>query len=232
MSTPYDHASFETRRKILRWMIHNVGFRFLAKVDRVEGLEHLPAEGPALLMYNHIAFSDPVVILGKMPRNVVPIAKVEAYRIPLWGIFPKLWGVIPVRREEVDRKAIKDSLDVLNAGEVILIAPEGTRNETLQEGKEGIAYLALKANAPIVPVAVSGTKGFPTWHLSRWKGPGAVVKLGRAFRYRQIDRRQQRANLRKMTDEAMYALAALLPEDLRGVYADLEKATTDTIEYI
>ncbi len=229
--SPYDHESFQFQRNILRWMIRHIGFRFLAKIEGIEGVENIPSEGPAILIYNHIAFVDPVVIMGLLPRNVVPIAKAESYNEPIWGIFPKLWDSIPVRRDEVDRGALRAMLNVLQAGETILIAPEGTRNENLQEGKEGVAYLAIKSSAPVVPVAVYGTKGFPSINPKRWREEGATVRVGRPFRFRETPDRVGLEHLRKMTDEAMYILAELLPEHLRGVYSDLGKATQETIVF-
>src|SRR3989304_2949288 len=86
----YDHARHEPVRRVLRWLITHIGWRFLARIDyaRIAGLEHLPATGPAILMINHIAFVDPIIVLGNLPRNIVPMAKVEVYRIPVMGIFP------------------------------------------------------------------------------------------------------------------------------------------------
>ncbi len=229
--SPYDHESLQFQRNILRWMMRHIGFRFLAKVEGIEGVENIPSEGPAILIYNHIAFIDPVVIMGLLPRNVVPLAKAESYDEPIWGIFPKLWDVIPVRRDGLDRGAIRSALNILRAGETLLIAPEGTRNENLQEGKEGVAYLAIKSRAPVVPVAVYGTKGFPSFSPKRWREEGATVRVGKPFWFRETPDRVDLENLRKMTDEAMYILAELLPENLRGVYSDLGKATQDTIVY-
>ena len=105
-SLSYDHASFELRRRFLRFLIRNIGFTLLAKLDHVEGLEHIPSTGPAILMINHIAMIDPIVVMHVIPRNIVPMAKIEVYNYPFIGIFPRIWGVIPVRREEVDRRAI------------------------------------------------------------------------------------------------------------------------------
>jgi len=117
----YNHARHEPVRRVLRWMVTNIGWRVFARIDpsRISGLENLPAAGPAILMINHIAFIDPIVVLGNLPRNIVPMAKAEAYRLPVWGIFPRLWDVIPVHREELDRRALERALDVLGAGEVI-----------------------------------------------------------------------------------------------------------------
>jgi 1-acyl-sn-glycerol-3-phosphate acyltransferase len=228
----YNHAQGENRRRFLRFLIRVIGFNFLVRLERVEGLENIPVSGPAILMINHIAFVDSLVVLHLVPRNIVPMAKVEVYNYPIVGIFPHLWGVIPVRREEVDRRAIQFALDVLKAGEIILVAPEATRGTQLQQGKLGAAYLASRSGAPIIPVAIEGTEGFPTLPTSkRWRGPGVQVKFGRPFNFRMGETRQTREQLRQMTDEAMYVLAAMLPERQRGVYADLSKATHETIEY-
>jgi len=226
----YNHAQHEPMRRVLRWLITNIGFRFLAKVERVEGVENLPAMGSAILMINHIAFVDPIVVLGNLPRNIVPMAKIEAYSLPVVGIFPWLWDVIPVRRGEVDRRAIEQALAVLKAGEVVLVAPEAHRGPALRQGLEGIAYLAHKAEAPIVPVAIEGTEGVIKLGLKRASDPGARVRLGRPFRFKPQGPRPARAALRQMTDEAMYRLAAMLPEQRRGFYADLSKATMEYID--
>ena len=232
-SKGYEHARWETRRRVLRFLIRNIGFTLLAKVDHVEGVENVPSQGPAILMINHINFVDPFVVLNLLPRNIVPMAKVEVYNYPIVGIFPRIYGVIPVQREEFDRRAIQGALEVLQAGEIILVAPEAHRGPELRQGKEGVAYLATRAGAPIVPVAIDGTIGFPSLpFLPRWRSPGARVKFGEPFRFKTFGKRAGREMLRQMTDEAMYILAALLPEYRRGVYSDLSCATRETIEWV
>lgn len=226
----YAHARYETRRKISRFLLKTIGFTLFAKIDHVEGIENVPREGPAILMINHINFIDPFVVLNSLPRNIVPMAKVEVYSYPVVGIFPRLYGVIPVQREEIDRQAIQGALEVLKAGEVILVAPEAHRGPELRQGKEGIAYLATRSEAPVVPVAIDGTIGFPSFPLlPRWRQSGAAVKFGNAFRFDSQGERADREMLRLMTDEAMYVLAAMLPEYRRGFYSDLTCATRHTI---
>jgi len=226
----YDHAKWERNRRFLRFLIRVIGFNFLVRLGKVEGLENIPAKGPAILMINHIAFVDPIVVLHVIPRHIVPLAKVEVYEYPFIGIFPRMWGVVPVRREEFDRRAIQGALDVLRAGEIILVAPEATRSPQLQEGKEGVAYLASRSGAPIIPVAIEGSEGFPTLPFKkRWRGPKVQVRFGHPFCFLAGKERLQRDQLRKMTDEAMYLLAAMLPEHRRGVYADLSQATQETL---
>lgn len=229
----YNHAAWEKNRRFLRFLIRVIGFNLLVKLDSVDGVENVPANGPAILMINHIAFIDPIAVLHLLPRNIVPMAKIEVYDYPLIGIFPRLWGVVPVRREEIDRRALQNALDILASGEIILIAPEATRSPQLQAGKEGVAYLASRSGAPVIPVAIEGTEGFPTIRYSkRWYGPGVRIQFGRPFRFKTNLQRPDRQALRLMTDEAMYQLASMLPEHRRGVYADLSRATQQTIEFI
>jgi len=228
---PYDHGRWEARRRVLRWLLSQIGFRLLLKVERVDGLENLPAVGPAILMINHIAFVDPIVVLGCVPRNIVPLAKEEVLHYPLIGLLPHLWGVIPIRRGEVDRQALLRALQVLQAGEVILVAPEGTRSPRLRRGREGVAYLAHQSGAPVVPVAIDGTEGFPSLSPARRRRPGAVIRLGRPFRFRRFEGRPSREQMRRMADEAMYVLARMLAEDRRGYYSDLSAATAHTLDF-
>ncbi|MBN1148606.1 MAG: 1-acyl-sn-glycerol-3-phosphate acyltransferase [Anaerolineales bacterium] len=229
----YNHARFERRRRFLRFLLKHVGLPLLAKMDHAEGLEDVPEQGAAILMINHIAFVDPIIVLHFVPRNIVPMAKIEVYEYPVVGILPKIWGVIPVRRQEVDRKAIQQAFDVLRAGEIVLVAPEATRSPQLRRGKEGVAYLASRTETPIIPVAIQGTQGFPALrYTAPWRGPGALVRFGKPFLYRSELRRADRDQLRVMTDEAMYVLAAMLPPEQRGVYADLSQATQNTLEWL
>ncbi|MFQ5942188.1 MAG: lysophospholipid acyltransferase family protein [Anaerolineales bacterium] len=228
----YNHSRFEGRRKVLRWLIHEIGYRLLAKLGRAENVDNLPASGSAIVIFNHIAFIDPIVVLSVLPRNVIPLARHDVFAIPGWGIFPRLWDVIPVRRDEVDRQALRKALAVLEAGEVLLVAPEGTRHPSLQSAKAGLAYLAIKSGAPIVPVAIDGTEGYPTLIVGKHDLAPVNIRVGRPFKYRELKGQRDRDRLRKMTDEAMYVLAGMLPRERRGVYSDLSRATTDTIEML
>lgn len=228
----YDHSHYELRRRVIRYLLRIIGFSLFARIDHAEGVENVPAQGSAIMMINHINFVDPFVVMNLLPRNIIPMAKIEVYSYPIVGIFPRIYGVIPVQREEFDRRAVQGAMEVLKAGEIILVAPEAHRGPELRQGKEGIAYLATRANAPIVPVAIDGTIGYPTTPLShRWREPGARVKFGAPFRFK-TKQRAGREMLRLMTDEAMYILAGMLPEYRRGFYSDLSLATQETIEWV
>ncbi len=229
----YNHAEWETKRNVLRWLLRVIGLPLLARVDSVEGVENVPTEGSAIIMINHMSFIDPFVVANPLPRNLVALAKVEVYNYPVVGIIPKLLGVIPVKRNEVDRHAVQSCLEVLRADEMILLAPEGTRGPALRQGLEGVAYLASRSGAPVVPVAVDGTEGFPALRFTRrWRQPGGRVRFGRPFRYHPDLRRAKTQTLRQMTDEAMYVLAGMLPENRRGFYGDLSKVTQETFEWL
>lgn len=229
----YNHQRWEFQRNILRFLLRAVIFNLLVKLDKVEGLHNIPKEGPAIILINHIAFIDPFVVIHLVPRNIIPMAKIEAFKYPIVGIFPRIWGVIPVRREEADRKAVEAALDVLDAGQIILIAAEGTRSPQLRRGKEGVAFLSSRSGAPVVPVAIDGSPGFPAMPIgARWQEPGVTIKFGEPFRFRGDLNQARREQLRIMADEAMFILAAMLPENRRGVYNDLSNATHETIEWL
>lgn len=227
----YYHADWDKQRRFLRFLLRTLAFNLLVRLDKVEGLDNIPMEGPGILLMNHIGWVDPIVLVHVMPRYIVPLAKVEVLDYPIIGIFPPLWGMIPVQREGFDRRAVQYALEVLNKEEIILVAPEGTRNPQLQKGKGGFAYLASRSGAPIIPVTIEGSPGYPTFRYSqRWRESPVEVKFGRPFYYRSEFKRAGREQLRLLTDEAMYYLAGMLPEERRGYYSDLSKATQSTIQ--
>lgn len=231
--TIFHQDRYRLPRRILRdWLLRPIGFRFLVKIT-IEGVENIPTSGPTLLVMNHIAAIDPVVVVGAaIPRFVVPMSKVENYRHPVFGLIARVWGVYPVRRGEIDRQALNSTIELLRQERPVLIAPEGTRQPALAEAKDGMTYVAVKTGAVLVPVGVDGTQDFlrALKHLRR---AHVTVKFGQPFRFRTDGRpRIPRDDMRQMTQEAMYQLAALLPEHRRGVYHDLSEMTTDTLEFV
>ncbi len=229
----YNHQDWEKQRRFLRFLLKTLGFTLLVRLERVEGLENIPKEGPGILLMNHIGWVDPIVLVHVVPRFIVPLGKVEAFEYPVIGIFPRIWGAIPVQRGGVDRQAVQSALEVLDKKELILVAPEGTRNPTLQRGKGGFAYLATRSGAPIIPVAIEGSTGYPVIRYSRrWRESPIRVKFGRPFVYREEYKRAGREQLKILSDEAMYYLAAMLPEERRGYYSDLTRATQNTFDVV
>lgn len=216
-------------KRFLNWWL-NFGYWLLLRLN-VEGLQNIPTHGPVILMINHINFLDPFVVAASMPRPVTAMSKIENFSIPFWGLIFKWYGAIPVRRGEMDRRALKATLDVLEGNTMLLIAPEGTRSphRALQKAHNGLAFIAHRSNAAIVPIAITGSPAF-AHNIKRLRRTPVNVKLGRPFHLRSDARRLDRHALSKMTTEAMHQLAALLPPDHRGVYADLDQATEDYIQ--
>ncbi|MGC8787208.1 MAG: lysophospholipid acyltransferase family protein [Anaerolineae bacterium] len=204
-------------------------FHLVFKIE-ISGLDNVPKQGPFIAMMNHIYFLDPVLVSALAPRLIIIMSKIENYRNPLFALIMRLYGTFPVRRGELDMSAIRTSLQVLKEGHGLLMAPEGTRSRThtLQEGRDGMAWLALRTNAPIVPVALSGQERMG-YYLRRLRRTPLRVVFGEPFRFRPIEGAQRHVLLHRMTQEAMYRLAALLPPSYRGVYSDLEKATQEFI---
>jgi 1-acyl-sn-glycerol-3-phosphate acyltransferase len=225
----YIHSQWEPARRFLRFLMDNIAFRFLAKIDSVEGEENIPERGPGIIYMNHTSLIDSVTVVNSVRRDVVPVARFDFGNVPIWGIFPKLWGAIPIKRGAVDRGALEQAVRVLESGELLLYLPEGTRRPAMGRAKDGMAYLAVRTGVPVIPAAVHGVEGFPSLSPKRWAQPGAQIRFGQPFRFRLPDGKVTREWLHKMTDEAMYRLAALLPPARRGVYADLALATTETI---
>lgn len=228
----YRQARLDARRGFLRdVLLRQIGFRLLVKVQ-IEGAQHIPASGPAIIMMNHIAAIDPFVVIGAVTtRFVVPMSKEENYRNPIVALMAHAWGAYPVRRGEVDRRALDSTVELLRQGRLVLIAPEGTRQPALTEAKNGLTFVALHADAVIVPTAVDGTDRFPAT-LRRLRRTPVQVRFGRPFCFRPLGQgRVPRAQMTAMTREAMLQLAALLPPHRRGEYRDFSP-TTDYLEFV
>jgi len=198
-----------------------------------QGWENIPRTGPVIMMINHVAFLDPVILTGMMPRPLVSMAKVEAYEDKLIGPLLRSFDSIPVNRGAADLSALRRVLDALEAGLAVLIAPEGHRTETggLGEAHEGIAFVAYRAKVPIVPVGISGTPDFKHNYWKMKKTP-VTYRFGQPFTLDPGGERVTTEMLKQMTDEAMYQLAALLPPEQRGLYEDLEQATTKYVRFM
>lgn len=204
-------------------------FALLLPYD-VQGQENLPPEGPVVVMINHINLLDVVMPGMFLPRDVVMLSKIENFRAPILGLFVRAYGALPLRRGEADLEAMKLSLQTLKRGQVLVIAPEGTRSKDarLQPGHDGLAFVASQANVPVVPFVMYGHENW-LQNLKHLRRTRLHVRIGEPFRF-VVSGRRRRAELKAMTEEAMYRLAALLPPQYRGVYADTNRATSRYVE--
>ena len=160
--------------RALRGFLRVLSFGYLQV--RVEGLEHLPAQGGVLIAGNHPSVLDGMLLLAVSPRPVRFLVAEDLYNHPLINPFFRAMGCIPVlRRGARNGDALHAAVAALEAGEVIGIFPEGTihRGGSLQEIRPGVALLALKTGVPVVPLGIKGTReSFPDG--ARFPKPGAV----------------------------------------------------------
>lgn len=203
------------------WAIAQVLFSALCRVE-ADGQSNVPEKGPFIMASNHLHFFDPPLVLAG-----VPFREITALAAEKWAeVWPINWllgsmGAIFVRRGEVDRVALNKCLAVLKQGGIIGLAPEGTRSRTgtMQRGKPGIAYLATKADVPILPIGVSGQHTISA-EWKRLRRPHIMVRIGQPFKLQPVLGRHKGAQLQARSDEVMQRIAALVHEELRGVYSD------------
>jgi 1-acyl-sn-glycerol-3-phosphate acyltransferase len=184
------------------------------------GLENLPKHGPTIIVGNHLGDADLIIGLAISPSQIVEVlAKSELYDFPIIGLIMDVYGVIWVHRGQPDRKALRAALRGLECGRIIAIAPEGRESLTgsLEEGTGGAAYLAIKSDAPIVPVTVTGTENNQVYgNLRSFRRTNVSITVGSPFRL------QRTSNLRESvtagTETIMRILANQLPLYYRGDY--------------
>jgi len=154
-----------------------------------------------------------------IPRMVVTLAAEKWENNVIFGSLLRGAGVIFVQRGEVDRHALRACLRVLSEGRVLAVAPEGTRSKTgsMQRGKPGIAYLAVRTDAPILPVAIIGTERLKEW--KRLRRPACQVIIGPPFHLPKADVKPTTDQLQELADLVMMRIGLLLPPAYRGVYA-------------
>jgi 1-acyl-sn-glycerol-3-phosphate acyltransferase len=201
----------------------------------VEGLENIPAEGPAILASNHLSFSDSFFLPAVLDRKVIFIAKAEYFTSPgvkgkLTAAFFKSVGQLPVDRSGgrgAGEAAVKSGLEVLKRGELFGIYPEGTRSPDgrLYRGKPGgLARVALRSGAPVIPVAMIDTEKIqpPGQVMPKLMRPG--IRIGKPLdfsRYHGMD--QDRFIQRSVTDQVMYEIMKLSGQEYVDIYATAAK---------
>ncbi len=190
----------------------------------VRGLEHLPPGGVVITPNHNSRFDPPLIFMTLPPQRKMTLFNADSYRRnPFFRWILESVDVIWVNRGATSPATMKAALQALRAGSILGIAPEGTRspNGALIEGKTGAAFLALAAGVPIVPCALTGVErlGEAIRRLRRIK---LTVTYGPAFQLPKPDKRGRNdpQQLEAATTEIMCRLAASLPPEYRGVYAD------------
>ncbi|HZK37439.1 MAG TPA: lysophospholipid acyltransferase family protein [Clostridia bacterium] len=137
--------------------IARVLFSLVYRIE-IEGKEHLPERGKAIVSPNHFSMMDPIIIGAFLPRKVNFMAKEELFSNKLFALILNKLGVFPVKRGGADIGAIRTALRILNNGDIFCIFPEGTRSKTgeILKAKPGTAMIAIRARSPIIPIAIIG----------------------------------------------------------------------------
>jgi 1-acyl-sn-glycerol-3-phosphate acyltransferase len=197
-------------------------------------LARVPAHGPLIVISNHINFLDvPVIYTRLEPRAVTCFAKIEIWDSAFLGWLFNVWGAIPINRGEADMSAIRRGLAALEDGQILAIAPEGTRSNhgRLQRGHPGVVMMALLSGAPILPLVHYGGEQYRQ-NLPHLHRTDCHVIVGQLFELDKRGEKVTRTVRQKMTDEIMYQMAALLPPAYRGEYSDMSKATESYLHFL
>jgi 1-acyl-sn-glycerol-3-phosphate acyltransferase len=212
--------------------------RFFYRV-RVEGLEHVPADGPAILASNHISFSDSIFLPLVLRRRLTFVAKAEYFEDPRTAWFFRAMGQIPIKRGggSASARALVSAGEVLDDGQLFGIYPEGTRSPDgrLYRGRTGVARLAIEHRAPVLAVAMVGTReAQPIGQVRPNLFRPITIRISEPMRFDHHEAKDRLA-LRQVTDEIMFELRRLSGQEYvdryckRGEEAVLEPEATPVL---
>lgn len=206
---------------VLRWLIRAL-FNLVARVE-VTGYEHLPKEGSFVIATNHLGIVDAPIAFYALDRWDMFVMIAEKWeKVALFRWLGRYFNFIFIDRFNPDIKTLRRVIKLMEADNILVIAPEGTRSRvgSLIEAKPGVSYLATKLNRPIVPVALAGTEDSSLiTNLKQLKRTHVTVTAGPAFTLPPLPKENRDEALKQYTDEIMCHIAALLPEKYRGFYA-------------
>ena len=208
---------YSTLRSIVRFVM-----KIIADIE-VHGREKVP-EGNVIVAANHLGRLDTAVLMCIIDREDIIMPVAEKYKNhPLYGAIGRAANAIWLNRFEADYSALRQILERMKEGGMLVIAPEGTRSptEALQEGKMGVAFLAAKSGVPVLPVALTGTEDRRVVeNLKHFRRSKITVTAGDMMEIQLPPGKGREQAMRLATDEIMSRIASLLPEKYRGVYAD------------
>jgi len=208
--------------KILR-LVSRFILRIIARIDE-QAVDRIPTSGGCLVVSNHLGRLDAMLAMILPDRDDIIIMVAEKYReYWFWRWMVRKLDVLWIDRHNPDFRAMREIQRRLKAGMIAAIAPEGTRSATaqLQPGKPGAAYLASKTGVPIIPMAIVGTEDKKVYRrLRRLRRLDITIRAGDPFLLPPLPHQNRDEFLQQYTDEMMCQIAALLPAQYRGVYAE------------
>jgi 1-acyl-sn-glycerol-3-phosphate acyltransferase len=218
--------SVPLKNRIFRFFIKpafRLLFYVLAKIT-ITGRDNIPYGKPYMVAINHISLFDPPFVTSFWPEMLEGMGASDIWKKKGQNILVDWYGGIKVHRGEYDRNVIDVVLNVFDSGYPLIIAPEGGRSHTpgMRRAMPGIAFILERARVPVVPVGVVGTTDDFAKKAFRFKRPSLEMHIGKPFYLPPIDGsgQQRREARQRNADLVMGHIAALLPEEYRGVYAD------------
>lgn len=228
MSGTYRVAWWRRRiaRPLLRFLFRAL-FRLLAPVE-IHGAENVPRGQAYIVAINHVSLFDPPFAGVFWPEPLEAMGAAEVWSRPGQGLLARLWGGIQVRRGEYDRAMFETVLGALRAGFPVLIAPEGGRSHApgLRPARPGLAFLAEESGLPVIPVGIAGTTDDFWRKASRGQRPPLEMRIGAPIFIPPVPGKgaERREARQRNTEQIMHGIAALLPEEYRGVYGSASQA--------
>jgi 1-acyl-sn-glycerol-3-phosphate acyltransferase len=206
----------------------------LCRIDYRE-MAKLPLTGPCLFVMNHVSFIEvPIVYLFLRPRKLYSLVKEETWKNPFLAYLADIWNAIPIRRGTADFTAFGAAENVFRNGNIIIMAPEGTRSGDgiLRPAHGGAVLLAIRNKVPVYPIAHTGGELFLR-RFRRFRRTDFRIRVGRPF---YVDITDSTAHLpsslrREITGEIMGRIAELLPDNQRGAYADAARKSPVHLRY-
>ena len=186
----------------------------------VVGMENIPPVGPLIVAANHQSNADPPLVAAVFNRPLYFMGKRGLYANWFVSYFLRGFHVYPVDRDGHDVDAVGWALRLLERDRAVVIFPEGTRSRNgLKEPEDGVAYLALRAQAAIVPVAITGTERIPSYIRTAFHFQRLRVVIGQPFTLPHVEGAISRPVLRSLANMIMERIAQLLPPEYRGIYS-------------
>jgi 1-acyl-sn-glycerol-3-phosphate acyltransferase len=206
--------------------------RMLCRIDDGE-LSRVAPRGPLILYTNHVNILEiPIIYTHLQPRPVTGMVAAVRWKSPFYAWLLNVVDAIPLRRHSADTNALRSAIRRLQDGEIVIIAPEGTRSGHghLQAAHPGVVLLALRSGAALQPVAYHGSENYrQDWRCLR--RTEFRISVGRPFHLKAEKKRVSRETREQMLDEMMAQLAALLPPANRGIYGDMSDASSKYLSF-